>query len=177
MQERERLIEILSRKIHPREGVDPAVVVADYLLDNDIVPVVRCRDCEYAKNAKVNKKGFRICPASHMEIVDDDYCSYGDREQIVKVYGVSDDLVEIEGSSYWEDEIDCYDKDVRIWFCDGTVIRIRYADGGIWRIEIEAQGTEKHRLDVCSGEDEDDYSDCFYINAEITSHAVINKED
>lgn len=96
---------------------------------------------------------------------------------MVKVYGASDDLVEIEGSSYWEDEIGCYDKDVRIWFCDGTVIRIRYADGGIWRIEVEAQGTEKHRLDVCSGEDEDDYSDCFYINAEITSHAVIDKED
>ena len=31
---------------------------------------------------------------------------------MVKVYGVSDDLVEIEGSSYWEDEIGCYDKDV-----------------------------------------------------------------
>lgn len=45
----------------------------------DAVPVVRCRDCEYAKNAKVNEKGFRICPASHMEIVDDDYCSYGER--------------------------------------------------------------------------------------------------
>lgn len=45
----------------------------------DAVPVVRCRDCKYAKNAKVNKKGFRICPASHMEIVDDDYCSYGER--------------------------------------------------------------------------------------------------
>lgn len=25
--------------------------------------------------------------------------------------------------------------------------------------------------------DEDDYSDCFYINAEITSHLVIDKED
>ena len=46
----------------------------------DAVPVVKCRECMYAKNAKVNKKGFRICPASHMEIVDDDYCSYGERE-------------------------------------------------------------------------------------------------
>lgn len=46
----------------------------------DAVAVVRCRECEYAKNAKVNKKGFLICPASHMEIVDDDYCSYGERE-------------------------------------------------------------------------------------------------
>lgn len=46
----------------------------------DAVPVVKCRECKYAKNAKVNKKGFRICPASHMEIVDDDYCSYGERK-------------------------------------------------------------------------------------------------
>ena len=46
----------------------------------DAVPVVRCRECEYAKNAKANKKGFRICPASRMEIVDDDYCSYGEKE-------------------------------------------------------------------------------------------------
>lgn len=46
----------------------------------DAVPVVRCRECKYAKNAKVNKKGFRICPASHMEIVDDDYCSCGEKE-------------------------------------------------------------------------------------------------
>ena len=33
------------------------------------------------------------------------------------------------------------------------------------------------RLDVCSGEDEDDYSDIFHIDAEITSHLVIDKED
>lgn len=44
------------------------------------VPVVRCRDCVYAQSAKINKKGFRICPASHMEITDDDFCSYGERK-------------------------------------------------------------------------------------------------
>lgn len=38
------------------------------------------RECEYAKNAKWNKKGYRICPASHMEITDDGFCSYGVRE-------------------------------------------------------------------------------------------------
>lgn len=39
MDEREKLIEILSTKIHPREGIDPAAVVADFLLDHDVVPV------------------------------------------------------------------------------------------------------------------------------------------
>ena len=33
---RERLIEILSKTIYPKEGVDPAEVVADYLLDNGV---------------------------------------------------------------------------------------------------------------------------------------------
>lgn len=45
----------------------------------DAVPVVRCRDCVYAQSAKINKKGFCICPASGMEITDDDFCSYGER--------------------------------------------------------------------------------------------------
>lgn len=43
--EREKLIEILGTKLHPREGVDPAEVIADFLLDHDVLPVVRCRDC------------------------------------------------------------------------------------------------------------------------------------
>ena len=47
----------------------------------DVVPVVRCKDCIYEKDAKWNRKGFRICPATHMEIVDDDFCSYGERKE------------------------------------------------------------------------------------------------
>ena len=43
----------------------------------DAVPVVFCRECMYRQKAKVNRKGFLICPASGMEITDDDYCSYG----------------------------------------------------------------------------------------------------
>ena len=43
------------------------------------VEVVFCKDCIYQKDAKVNCKGFIICPASNMEITDDDYCSYGER--------------------------------------------------------------------------------------------------
>lgn len=63
------------------EGFCEAYRVIQNMPTVDAVPVVRCRECEYAKNAKVNKKGFRICPASHMEIVDDDFCSYGEREE------------------------------------------------------------------------------------------------
>ena len=47
----------------------------------DAVPVVRCKECWYYQNAKINKKGFLICPASGMEITEDDYCSYGERKE------------------------------------------------------------------------------------------------
>ena len=47
----------------------------------DVAPVVHCRDCKYKAQAKVNKKGFLICPASGMEITDNDYCYYGERRE------------------------------------------------------------------------------------------------
>ena len=48
----------------------------------DAVQVVRCGECRYRELAKVNCKGYTICPASGMEITDDDYCSYGERQEI-----------------------------------------------------------------------------------------------
>ena len=44
-----------------------------------VAPVVRCRDCVNWEKAKVNSKGFLICPASGMEIMATDFCSYGER--------------------------------------------------------------------------------------------------
>lgn len=45
----------------------------------DAVVVTRCKDCKYMAGASPNDKGFLICPASGMEIVPDDFCSYGER--------------------------------------------------------------------------------------------------
>ena len=47
----------------------------------DAVPVVRCGECVYKERATVNEKRFLICPTSHMEITDDDFCSYGERRE------------------------------------------------------------------------------------------------
>ena len=97
---------------------------------------------------------------------------------MVKVYGASDDLVEIENSKYKEDEIGCYDHDVRIRFLDGTVIRVGYPKDGlaIWWIEIEKQGTAKQKLTICEDEDARIYSDIFEIDSEIKSHSVIKQK-
>ena len=58
-----------------------ASVVSDFenLPAADVAEVVRCKDCQYYQDAKTNKKGFLICPASGMEITETDYCSYGAR--------------------------------------------------------------------------------------------------
>lgn len=103
---------------------------------------------------------------------------------MTKVYGYSDDLVAISGSSYKEDEIGCFNKDVRIRFTDGTAILVGYPKhlmsgekAGIWGIEIEKKGTAIYRLEICDDENADLYSDVFYINAEIKSHSVIKKRD
>ena len=39
-------------------------------------PIGRCWECSYREKSTVNNKGFLICPASGMEIIDDDFCSY-----------------------------------------------------------------------------------------------------
>ena len=46
----------------------------------DVVDVVRCSECVNGKKAVINDKGFKICPASGMEITDNDYCSLGERK-------------------------------------------------------------------------------------------------
>ena len=97
---------------------------------------------------------------------------------MVKVYGASDDLVEIENSQYKEDEIGCYDHDVRIRFLDGTIIRVGYPKDGlaIWWVEIEKQGTAEQKMTICDDEDARIYSDIFEIDSEIKSHSVIKQK-
>lgn len=96
---------------------------------------------------------------------------------MVKIYGASDDLVEIEGSKI-EHEIGCYEQDIRIRFLDGTIIRIGYPKDGmaVWWIEVEADGTAPHTLTVCDDEDADIYSDVFEIDSEIKSHRIIKQK-
>ena len=47
-----------------------------------IIPtIVKCNECLYFEKTMVNKKGFLICPASGMEITEEDFCSYGERRE------------------------------------------------------------------------------------------------
>lgn len=76
---RNKLIEILREPIFPHELADPTEVVVDYLLDNDVVPVVRCKDCLYWE--EYDGEMFCLCNANLMtDTAPDDFCSYGERK-------------------------------------------------------------------------------------------------
>lgn len=95
----------------------------------------------------------------------------------MKVYGTSDDLVELEGSKYQENEIGCYGSDVIIAFDDGAVIRVSYGkpEGAIWEITLLKRGTAGNAVFICYDEDDEIYSDIFEIDAEVRSHWVIDR--
>ena len=96
---------------------------------------------------------------------------------MVRIYGCSDDLIEIDGSKY-DNEIGCNynNPKVRMWFEDGTVIRVSYGkkDLAIWDIVIEEVGTARFDLWVCNDEDAEIYSDIFEIDSEIIRHENIS---
>ena len=79
---REKLIKILRVPIFPHELADPTEVVADYLLDNDVVPVVRCKDCKHwwKENEMCNHP--QCCDGAYVvvEAPKDHYCGYGERK-------------------------------------------------------------------------------------------------
>lgn len=93
---------------------------------------------------------------------------------MVRVYGASDDLIEIEGSEV-EDEIGAFDSIVSIRFDDGTTIKVSYGKEGmgIWKIEIVERGDAECSLSICEDEDDDPYSDVFEIDAEIERVEVL----
>ena len=87
----------------------------------------------------------------------------------IRVYGYSDDLIEIEkeqnGKWLPVEEIDCYNREIRIDFQDGTAILCGYPKktGAIWYIKILQTGTAEHSRTVCDNEDDEIYSDIFVI--------------
>ena len=76
---REKLIELLETVVSPKEILCYGEVlvstsrVADHLIANDVVPVVRCKDC-------TQYNGHRYCRYTELIVLDNDFCSYGERK-------------------------------------------------------------------------------------------------
>jgi hypothetical protein len=81
-----------------------------------------------------------------------------------KVYGASDDLIEVEGDV--TGEVGCYGTDdeenkPHLFFSDGTVLRVFYGkdEKSIWAVELVERGSLFERIDLCTDEDANPYSD------------------
>lgn len=77
-----------------------------------------------------------------------------------KVYGWSDDLIEMDGVV--DDEQYAIGSDperLGLEFDDGTVLAFRYVDSGVWRAEIVKRGSAQIVVEIAPDDDEDDYSD------------------
>jgi hypothetical protein len=99
---------------------------------------------------------------------------------MTKVYGASDDLIELEG--FITHEMDCYNKVTTFTFDDGTKAKIKYGkkhEGesiGVWQIEVIAKGTGFIELQECFDEDGKIYSDVLILNNSVTSFNAIKRK-
>jgi hypothetical protein len=90
-----------------------------------------------------------------------------------KIYGYSNDNVEVEGGpaagDYW-----CYDTDdsehgVLLTCSDGTVLEAKYGKGqmGIWGVTLIRKGDMFDRIDQCEDEDAKIHSDVAHFTGEL----------
>ena len=58
---------------------DPVEELADHIIKNDVVPVVRCKDCKYHHWEKEPEHGKTIhfCSVLNAEVFKDFYCYHG----------------------------------------------------------------------------------------------------
>ena len=88
-----------------------------------------------------------------------------------RIYGVSDDLIEVESDSEWEanGEHSCFNQNTILRCDDGTVLLVEYGkvaqrpfgivDLGIWSIRLIERGSLFDRIDECNDENAEPYSD------------------
>ena len=88
---------------------------------------------------------------------------------MTKIYGCSDDLIEFDGDV--KGEVGCYGTDDRehgvlIICSDGTLLEVKYGKGdkGIWGIQLIEKGELFNKIDQCTDENADIYSDIAYFN-------------
>lgn len=84
---------------------------------------------------------------------------------MTRVYGYSDDLIEIEGDIKGEEDAS-RNAEKTIISSDGTMLCIVYGDQGIWKITILLKGPLFDRIDICLEENDEaeiGYSDVAYF--------------
>ena len=82
--DREKLIELLTQVAVVGDYLDMRKV-ADHLIANDVVPVVRCKDCKHYKPRNQSVYWNETTPCCHrsaaLKFPADGFCSYGERRE------------------------------------------------------------------------------------------------
>ena len=89
----------------------------------------------------------------------------------IKIYGTSDDLIEIEGSIREEFALPFalpseYDG-VYVCCSDGTALRISYGEEGVWRLTLVRKGSAEFHKFESPVSDDDVYSDVVTLRGTI----------
>jgi len=80
---------------------------------------------------------------------------------MIKVYGHSDDCVEIEGD--FKKEIYSFDKPLRIYFDDGTDFIIKYNNEGNWVFDVIKKGKKFKKILPIDIKDPNNYTECLIM--------------
>lgn len=84
----------------------------------------------------------------------------------IRIYGASDDLIEVEGDVREEFTTMATDGAL-VGTSNGALLRVRYTDAGTWRIQPVA-GAELADIKQCAEDDEDNYSDVATVGGDVS---------
>jgi hypothetical protein len=77
------------------------------------------------------------------------------------IYGASDDLIEVQSTSFKAEEFQVYlnysDDSIILAVSDGTILRVRYDEDGIWRFSPVVIGSAS--LEIKQGQDDRAHTD------------------
>jgi hypothetical protein len=81
----------------------------------------------------------------------------------IVIYGASDDLIEVDSTTFRAEEFNVYlnnaSDSLILAVSDGTVLRVRYDEDGIWRFVPVVVGSASVDIKVCPADDGDEYTD------------------
>lgn len=98
-------------------------------------------------------------------------------ESTFRVYGRSDDLIEVEGPLF-SDEFGAYDKTREVHLSDGSILSVGYGkmvggvEEGIWSVKLVKQGSAFIRIEECFDADAKIYSDIAYFEPTVSAACI-----
>lgn len=96
----------------------------------------------------------------------------------IVIYGASDDLIEIESTSFGAEEfnvlLDYPEDSLILAVSDGTLLRVRYDEDGVWRFDFVVIGSASVTKEY--GQDDDRHSDRITLTGDELRWVVLGSQ-